>query len=136
MRLTAAVTLLLFLTPTFYVVKYYAVDLPRETLLASPHPWGWRLEPYNADYLLAEGRTASRLPVKRSAEDQEYRILAIRAMGTTLRRRGMGWKRPLESISGKATLAELASKDKDPAVKSAAAEELEKIALGGAVIRR
>ena len=57
-------------------------------------------------------------------------------MGETLRRPGVAYKRPLECLLAKATLADLATKDPDPAVRAEASAELGKVAQGGAVIRR
>lgn len=135
-RITGTIALLLFLTPTFYVIKYYAVDLPRETALVQPRLMHWRSDPDNPDDLLAEAQTARSKPVQTYNPEQAYRVAAIHAMGETLRRPGVNWQRPLECLSAKATLAELATKDADPAVKAAASQELGKIAQAGAVIRR
>ena len=130
MRLTAVFALALFLVPTIYVVKYYALDLPRETALAQPHQLSWRKDPHNPDDLLAEAETA------KEPAAQAYQVNAIRAMGETLLRTGIGWKRPLECLSAKATLADLAVHAPEPAVRAAASEELGKVAQSGAVIRR
>ena len=129
MRVTGIVALLLFLTPTMYVVKYYAVDLPREKALTGPHV----LEALQAGdpdalyYFTAQARQASD-PVTRWSD--------IRGIGSLLRQPGIGWKRPLECLSAKATLAELATKDADPTVRAAASAELSQVAQTGAVIQR
>lgn len=136
MRITFTITMILFLTPVVYVVKYYAVDLPRETALVRPHLMRWRTDPHNPDDLLAEEHTAQSNPIKLYIPEQGSRVEAIHAMGETLRLRGVNWKRPLECLLAKATLADLAAQEPDPAVKAAAAEELEKVAQGGAVIQR
>jgi hypothetical protein len=136
MRLTAIFALALFLVPTVYVIKYYALDLPRETALAQPHQLFWRQDPHNPDDLLAEAETAKEPIVQRVLPAQLYRITAIREMGETLLRPGIGWKRPLECLTAKATLADLAVHAPDPAVRAAASEELGKVAQNGAVIRR
>ena len=131
MRLTAAVTLALFLTPTFYVGKYYALDLPREKAIAGPHGLQWLQNPHNPDDLLAETHTASRPLAEEFNPAQRYRIQAIQAMGQTLRLPEVRWKRPMECLSAKAALADLAAKDAEPQVRAAASEELAQIAQGG-----
>ena len=136
MRLTAVFTVALFLTPTFYVVKYYALDLPREKAITGPHGLQWLRDPHNPDDLLAETRTASHPIVEEFNPAQMYRVQAIQAMGQTLRLPGVRWKRPMECLSAKAALADLAAKDAEPQVRVAASEELAKIAQGGATLRR
>lgn len=132
MRITFAITMILFLAPTVYVVKYYAVDRPREEALAErivfPEFEGPNRDP---DELLRETHRAKdvRLPLV-------SRSWAIRDMGDTLCVPGISYKRPLESLLAKATLADLAAKDPDPTVRAEASAELGKVAQGGAVIRR
>ncbi len=137
MRLTAAATLLLFLTPAVFVLKYYALDLPREKAIAGPHGLQWLQDPHNPDDLLAETRTAaSQPPAQKYDPAQAYRVPAIQAMGETLALPGTGWRRPMECVSAKAALADLAAKDADPAVRAAASQELVKIARNGATLQR
>ncbi len=127
MRVTFAVTMVLFLAPAVYVVKYYALDRPREeALLAAPVPD--RTAP-RADYLPALERQARDI---RTASRPEV----VRRMGLILQQPGISYRRPLECLSAKATLADLAVKDPDPLVRAAASAELGKVAQGGAVIRR
>ncbi len=132
MRITFAVTMVLFLAPTVYVVKYYAVDRPREEAIADrivfPEFEGPNREP---DELLREARRArdGQLPLT-------ARQWAIRDMGDTLRTPSVNYKRPIECLMAKATLADLATKDPNPAVRAEASTELGKVAQGGAVIRR
>jgi HEAT repeat protein len=129
MRITFAVTMLLFLLPAVYVVKYYAVDRPREQELAKM----LNVSPLAAlpavDYLPAQEQRA-RDP------HSDARVAAIQTIGAILRQPGITYRRPLECLSAKATLADLATKDANPAVRSAASEELGRVAQGGAVIRR
>ena len=127
MRVTFAVTMVLFLAPAVYVVKYYAVDRPREEkLIAATTPYP-SYPP--ADYLPSleararNPRTGSRAEV-------------VQRIGLILRQPGISYQRPLECLSAKATLANLATKDPDSSVRTAAATELGKVAQGGAVIRR
>ena len=130
LRVTGLVTILLFLTPTFYVVKYFAADLPREKTLAQPGRMAWQDDPYNPDDLLAEADAAKTDP------NPKDRVAAIQLMGETLRRAGVNWKRPMECLSAKATLADLAARDPDSQVRAAASKQLGLVAQGGVVIRR
>ena len=127
MRITFAVTMVLFLAPAVYVVKYYAVDRPREEALAVA------TVPDHAaaqvDYLPALEKRARDIHMSE-------RLGAIGRMGIILRQPGISYKRPLECLLAKATLSDLAIKDSDPAVRAAASAELGKVAQGGAVIRR
>lgn len=127
MRITFAVTMVLFFAPAVYVVKYYAADRPREEALAAADVPD-RAVP-GADYLPALEKRAR--DTRTSA-----RMEAVRRIGRILQQPGISYERPLECLSAKATLAGLATKDPDPAVRAAAAAELGKVAQGGAVIRR
>ena len=129
MRVTGTLALLLFLTPTFYVMKYYSVDLPREQKLQGPHVLE-ALQAGNPDALFYYTALA------RQAPDPANRRVAVQAMGNLLQQPGLNWKRPLESLSAKATLADLATKDPDATLRAAASQELGRVAQGGAVIRR
>lgn len=129
MRVTFAVTMVLFLTPTFYVIKYYAVDKPAE-------------EAYIRQLMVCACSPSltmnSIVYWERQAGDvqAENRMPAIHALGVILHLPAVGVTRPLECLSAKAILADLATKDKNPAVRAAASEELGKVAQSGAVIRR
>lgn len=127
MRVTFAVTLLLFLTPTFYALKYYALDKPREDTLQV----GTLNDPAlpQADYL-------PRLERHARAASPAVRLQAARRIGAVLGQPYVSLQRPIECLSAKATLSDLAARDPDPAVRAAASEELGKVAQGGAVIRR
>lgn len=136
MRITFAVTMVLFLAPTVYVVKYYAVDRPRESALAAL-PISDRAA--SADDLGTAYLSADYLPTheKRARIGlQIARTKAIRNIGSILREPGIGYKRPIECLLAKATLADLAAKDPDLGLRAVASEELEKVAQGGAVLRR
>lgn len=135
MRLSALLTLTLFLTPTFYVVKYYSLDLPREKALAQSAS-RWQADPGNPDCLLAEEKSARQSSSKSRASNKLLRVPAVLAIGAALRQPGVSWRRPMECLSAKATLAELAAKDPDMAVRTAATQELEKVARGGATLHR
>ncbi len=127
MRVTFAVTMTLFLAPAVYVVKYYALDRPREEALAAP-PTPDLAAP-RADYLLALEKRARNVGAG-------SRLEVVRRIGLILRDPGISYRRPMECLSAKATLADLAAKDPDAAVRAAASQELGKVAQGGAVIRR
>ncbi len=130
LRATTAATMLLFLAPTFYVLKYYGFDRPREEALARrPERMGG--PETDPDALLRASRLAGDLHKPASSRQR-----AIREIGLTLRRSGVGWKRPLECLTAKATLADIAAKDPDTAVRTVASEEIGKVAQQGAVIRR
>jgi len=133
MRATFALTMVLFLAPAVYVVKYYAVDKPREEALAD-RPEMLRMMgslDTNPDALLRASRRAR--DIHRPTDSRQWEILEI---GVTLTRPGIAYERPLECLLAKATLADLATKDPDPTVRAAASAQLGKVAQGGAVIRR
>ena len=128
MRIIFAVTMVLFLAPTVYMIKYYTIDKPRENGIVKLRSSAQTI-PREADYLpLMANRAQTGAP--------EERLLAVRGLGETLLQPYISVKRPLECLSAKALLADLATKDKDPAVRAAASEELGKVAQDGAVIRR
>jgi hypothetical protein len=131
MRITFGVTMALFLAPAFYSVKYYVVDKPRETAQIHSASLSQPAQqiPLDADYLpLMEDQARNGLPGERAA--------AVHRIGETLRQPYISVKRPLECLTAKAALADMAIKDTDPAVRAAASEELGKVAQAGAVIRR
>ena len=136
MRLTGAVTLLLFLTPAIYVVKYYGVDRPREDKIAEVAALSTSPEPF----LKKSQFTVDDLPalqkIVRIQSDPISQIAAIKIMETILLQPAIRWRRPMESMAAKATLAEIASNDPTLRVKEAASEALEKLAEGGAVLQR
>ena len=132
MRVTGTFAMLLFLTPTFYVVKYYAVDKPREEAVA-------RAGGDNVD----DGRPASAADLMPYWEHEAHtnadpgnRAGAVLRLGAALRQPNMNWRRPLECLSAKATLADVAAHDPNDLTRFVASEELGKVAQGGAVIRR
>ena len=139
LRVTGVLALLAFLTPAGYVVKFYAFDRPREE--ARTVPLG-RLSPGEArakraaltasdpDNLLLQARVA------RQDADPQWRREAIQALGRTLRGRDVMVRRPLETLTAKAALAEAAERDPEPSVRAAAAQTLGEVAQQGAVVRR
>ena len=131
MRLTTIFALALFLVPTVYVVKYYTVDKPRETArvqAASPDLSAQQM-PLQASYLPLMEDHARR-------SGSEERLAAVHRIGETLRQPYISVQHPLECLSAKAALADLAVHAPAPDMRAAASDELGKVAQSGAVIRR
>ena len=130
MRITFAVTMALFLAPAVYMVKYYAVDKPREREIVKQgmekNAAAWQRDADNLPFLEYRARTGL----------SAGRLQAVQGLGETLLQPYISVRRPLECLSAKATLADLATKDADPKVRVVASEALGKVAQGGAVIRR
>lgn len=121
----------LFLVPMVYVVKYYAVDRPRETKAAKA------ISPFSTPAQVpASVESLPWLEKKARSRAAQERLGAAQGIGKILLQPGINWKYPMECLSAKATLADLAAHDPDPAVKAAASTELGKVAQGGAIIRR
>ena len=131
LRMTGAIAILLFLTPTFYVMKYYAVDRPQQQdIAASTSPFlPAQQVPARMDYVVL-------LENKARSPFTSDRLGAVSQLGLLLNQPGIGWKRPMECLSAKATLAAVATKDPSPEVRSTASNVLAQVAQGGVVIRR
>lgn len=129
MRVTFAITMALFLAPTVYVVKYYAVDKPAEEAYVTRLKTCACLPSLTMNAVIYWERQAADVQAGN-------RTQAIHALGIILHQPAVGITRPLECLSAKAALADLATKDKNPAVRTAASDELGKVAQSGAVIRR
>lgn len=129
MRVTFGVTMALFLAPTVYVVKYYAVDKPAEEAYVRQLATCSCLPSLTTNAVIYWERQANNVQAGN-------RMPAIHALGVILHLPAAQIERPLECLSAKATLADLAVKDKNPAVRAASSEELGKVAQSGAVIRR
>ncbi len=129
MRVTFAVTMALFLAPAVYVVKYYAVDKPAEEAYVKRITAGVTYPSPTMYAVIYWERQATDVQGK-------DRIRAVHALGVILHLPAVGITRPLECLSAKATLADLATKDKDAEVRAAASVEIGKVAQRGAVIRR
>ena len=129
MRVTFAVTMVLFLAPTVYVIKYYAVDKPAEEAYARQ---------MNVCECVPQKSVVAVVYWEGEAKDTQFdnRRAAIQTLGKMLRTPGVNVWCPLECLSAKATLADLATEDKNPLVRAAASEELGRVAQAGAVIRR
>ena len=88
MRITFAVTMVLFLVPAVYVVKYYAMDRPREEAIAKqPEIVGGPKT--NPDALLRASRLAEDIH-----QPTASRRWAISEMGDTLLVPGISYCRP------------------------------------------
>jgi len=130
MRVTFVVTMALFLAPAVYMVKYYSVDKPREREIVKQGLGE------NAYSRVQDADVLPLLEYRARSGTQAGRLQAVQNLGETLLQPYISVKRPLECLSAKATLADLATKDKDPAVRAAASEALGKVAQSGAIIRR
>ena len=82
------------------------------------------------DNLLLQARVA------RGDADPLWRREAVWALGQTLTERGIMVRRPLETLTAKETLAEVAERDPEPSVQAAAAQTLGRVEQQGAVVQR
>ena len=82
------------------------------------------------DNLLLEERVAG------GDADPLWRREAVWALGQTLTARGVMVRRPLETLTAKASLAEVAQRDPEPSVRAAAAQTLGAVMQQGAVVQR
>ena len=82
------------------------------------------------DNLLLQERVAS------GDADPLWRREAVWALGQTLAGRGVLVRRPLETLTAKATLAEVSEHDPEPSVRAAAAQTLGQVMQQGAVVQR
>ncbi len=134
MRLSGAAALLLFLLPTFFVVKFYALDQPRALSRAnqplSPSAKAALMASHDPDAMLQQAHLLRHDP------DPVWRSAAASALETSVQMPGRGWQRPLETLTAKASLAEAAAQDTDANVRATASAALHEIARHGAVIRR
>jgi hypothetical protein len=136
--------LLLFLTPGFFVLKYYALDKAGEDRRAASvslavipaHDTAKRLAMDAAIKNLSPENLALECRIARQHADPTLRREAVIALGATLSVPGTNWKYPVECLLAKSTLADAATQDPDPAVRKAASDTLGQIAQHGAVIER
>jgi hypothetical protein len=137
LRISGVIAMALFLLPTFYLLKYYAFDSARESRQV-----GQTRTAINNDrpITLPNNATAGDLPVlaevAHDAHDPAMRVTAIQEIGRVLGNTSVNFERPMECLQAKSALAEIAAHDSNATVKSAAQEEIGKIAQGGAVVRR
>ena len=97
-------------------------------------------EAIEAKYALLEVETPDNLPLQAKVAEHDtdpmWRREAVWAIGESLAQPGVNWHRPLETLTAKATLAQVAASDPDASVRAAAAQTLAQVAQHGAVIRR
>lgn len=97
-------------------------------------------EAVQAKYALLEPRGPDNIALQEKVAERDadpmWRREAVWALGATISAPGMTWSRPLEALTGKAALAQVATQDADPSVRAAASETLGEIAQRGVVIRR
>ncbi|MGO8672729.1 MAG: hypothetical protein ACLQVD_15360 [Capsulimonadaceae bacterium] len=153
MRVSGVVAMILFLLPSFYVVKYYAVDRARETAIVrriapddlSPRPGTTSAnvaQKWSAIRSVNQRVNADDLPLlvaiaqNETGDQVRLRLAALDALGNILRRLAINVERPLEAVQAKSAIAGLAESEPNPTVRTAAQNALGKIARGGAVIRR
>ena len=136
LRVSGVIAMALFLLPTFYVIKYYALDRRREATLVAAE----RAAVVKSSFTLPSSPTADDLPVLadyvRRATSTTDRVNAVRAMGGLLQNTSLSFQRPMECVQAKSALADVAAHDADRAVRMAAQDEIGKIAQGGVVLRR
>lgn len=88
------------------------------------------LEPNTPDNLALQAKVAQH------DVDPMWRREAVWALGETLAVPNLTLRRPLESLTAKATLAAVATRDPDPSVRAAASATLGQVAQRGVVIQR
>ncbi|MCW3061565.1 MAG: hypothetical protein JWQ02_3386 [Capsulimonas sp.] len=137
LRITGVVALLLFLAPTVYVIKYCLIDSPRESRLASQ--WSTTKDDPALLHALASTDPDNIALATKTAQKHAsapYRLAAVQSLGKILAVKGVSYRRPMETVTAKATLGQIAVHDKDPEVRSAASTIIGEIAKNGAVLRR
>ena len=149
MRISGIFAIAIFLIPPIYGFKYTVFDSPRENRITQS------FEALEADPSAGPDHKLSRLMILKSrlqiAEADQVPLLAhvidadadsglrkqaVLTLSAILLRPGATFRRPFESLQGKAVLASAASRDSDPEVKADAENAIDAIAAGGAVIRR
>ena len=137
LRFSGVLAMALFLLPTFYVVKYFALDSGRENDLANIARTAIK---NGMAVKLPASATPDELPmlaeIAREGKSTKQRVEAIDLMGGELQRRSLSFERPMECVLAKSMLADIAAHDTDAAVRSAAQDEIGKIAQSGVVVRR
>jgi hypothetical protein len=133
--IASVITLVLFVAPSFYIVKYNTIDRPREKSIAercfAPVPTDearQRISSPDPDNIELQER------VVRDSPDAALRSSAVSAMAAMAGR--ASFTRPMEALNAKMTLAYVAAHDPDAAVRQAAADALAGLARRGAVLQR
>jgi hypothetical protein len=137
LRISGIIAMALFLLPTFYVVKYFSVDRSRELHIADHSQdledilWYPNAEvAANPDYIPALASIAA------AHDPTRVRCKAITLLTRQLLQPAVSFRRPVECLQAKSTLAGIAANDSDVAVRAAAQDSVGKIAQGGVVVRR
>jgi len=136
LRFSGFLAMVLFLLPTFYVVKYYTFDRPGEAAAVKAERAGAIAKTYE----LPATASATDLPViadyAKRAQNPQDRIDAITQLGVVLGDMKNSFTHPIEALQAKSTLADIATHEPDPQVKVAAQDVIGRIAQGGAVLQR
>ena len=144
MRVSGVVAILLFLTPAFFVIKYYAVDSPSEAARARMLDLTVRstMKGPKADL---KSKQIGRITINNSAllvadlqrdPDPNWRAQAATSLGKVLVLPYVSFSHPMEGLIAKSTLSTAAVSDPDPGVRKAASDALQTVAEHGAVIER
>lgn len=131
-RIVSTVTLLMFIAPSVYLMKYYVFDKPREDAIISRYHNNHALP-------LSAGGNPDYVPLlidisKNDGTDNKG--IALRALGKQLTQPYASLRRPMESFMGKVALSDIAANEKDIEIKKTAQEALEKVLQTGVVIKR
>ncbi|WP_125206305.1 hypothetical protein [Capsulimonas corticalis] len=137
LRITGVTALILFLTPTVYVVKYCFWDSPRESKIASQ----WRTQKKDPALLQKLSSTdpdnvALAMQTAQKHPDAQWRLAAVQSLGAMLAVHDVTYRRPMEVVTAKATLGQVAVHDADANVRTVASDIIGAIAKNGAVVRR
>jgi len=144
MWVSGVVSILLFLAPTFYVIKYFAFDDAPESAMAGkldltlPASASGASADLKAEQIGRIGIDNSALLVLDLQKDKDpvWRTRAAHSLGQVLALPYVSVTHPMEGLLAKSALSTAAVSDPDPEVKSAAEEALHGVARNGAVIER
>lgn len=141
---SGVLAILLFLTPTFYVIKYFAADNPGEsasatkldlTLLSAATGPAANAKALQIDRIAIDNSALLVLDLQKDP-DPIWRARAARSLGQVLAIPYMNYTHPMEGLIAKSALSTAAVSDPDAQVKAAASDALQGVAKNGAVIER